>query len=46
MKIVAIQEQASDLLGQLDTDGCLAATANPYKDDDHGVSGRVCTQQK
>ncbi len=39
MKIVAIPEQATDPLGQLDADGCLAATAYANKDDDHGVSG-------
>jgi hypothetical protein len=38
MKIVAIPKQATDLLGQLDADSCLAATADAHKDDDHGVS--------
>ena len=39
MEIVAIPKQATDPLGQLDADSCLAATADAHKDDDHGVSG-------
>jgi hypothetical protein len=39
VKIVAIQEQATYPLGQLDTDGCFAGTAYTSNDDHHGVSG-------